>query len=91
MPTTKNDRLPLMDLPALAERLGVNHRYVRRLVAERRVPFIKFGHLLRFDPAEIEVWLGAARVEPHRTMPDQVSLTGDRSGRRSRRPSPASS
>ena len=62
MSTTKNDRLPLMDLPALAERLGVNHRYVRRLVAERRVPFIKFGHLLRFDPSEIEIWLGAARV-----------------------------
>jgi hypothetical protein len=37
------------------------------------------------------VWLGAARVKPHRTMPDQVSSTGDRSGRRSGRPSPASS
>ncbi|MEA2702074.1 MAG: hypothetical protein QOJ69_1961 [Actinomycetota bacterium] len=95
MPTTKNDRLPLMDLPALAKRLGVNHRFVRRLVAERRVPFIKFGHLLRFDPDEIEVWLGTARVPtdmgPHRAMPDQVSLRDDGSGRRSRRPSPASS
>ena len=49
MPTTKNARLPLMDPPALAERLGVNHRYVRRLVAEKRVPFIKYRHLLRFD------------------------------------------
>ena len=95
MPTTKYERLPLMDLPALAERLGVNHRYVRRLVAERRVPFIKFGHLLRFDPAEIEVWLGTARVPtdlgPRRAMPDQVSFGSDRSGRRSRRPSPAGS
>lgn len=59
--TTKTDRLPLMDLPAVADRLGVNHRYVRRLVAERRVPFIKFGHLLRFDPAEIEAWLDRSR------------------------------
>lgn len=59
--TTKTERPPLMDLPALADRLGVNHRYVRRLVAERRVPFIKFGHLLRFDPAEIEAWLDGAR------------------------------
>jgi excisionase family DNA binding protein len=95
MPTTRNARLPLMDLPALADRLGVNHRYVRRLVAERRVPFIKFGHLLRFDPAEIEAWLGTARVptdlEPHHPMPDKVSSRDDRSGRRSRRPSPAGS
>lgn len=52
----------LMDLPALADRLGVNHRYVRRLVAERRVPFIKFGHLLRFDPTEIEAWLDRSRL-----------------------------
>jgi len=52
---------PLMDLPALAERLGVNHRHVRRLVAERRIPFLKWGHLLRFDPDEIEAWLDQAR------------------------------
>ena len=52
---------PLLDLPAVAERLGVNHRYVRRLVAERRIPFIKLGHLLRFDPVQVEDWLDRAR------------------------------
>ena len=57
----QTNRLPLMDLPAVAERLGVNHRHVRRLVAERRIPFLKWGHLLRFDPYEIEAWLDGAR------------------------------
>lgn len=57
----QSDRLPLMDLPAVADRLGVNHRHVRRLVAERRIPFLKWGHLLRFDPSEIEGWLDQAR------------------------------
>lgn len=52
---------PLLDLPAVAERLSVNHRYVRRLVSERRIPFIKLGHLLRFDPVEVEDWLDRAR------------------------------
>jgi excisionase family DNA binding protein len=52
----------LIDLPAVAERLGVNQRHIRRLVAERRIPFVKWGHLLRFDPAEIEDWLNAGRV-----------------------------
>ncbi len=62
MPTrTSADRLPLMDLPAVAERLGVNQRHVRRLVAERRIPFLKWGHLLRFDPVEIEIWLDGTR------------------------------
>ena len=59
--TTPTDRLPLMDLPAVAERLGVNQRHVRRLVAERRIPFLKWGHLLRFDPAELDAWLDRAR------------------------------
>ena len=52
----------LMDLPAVAERLGVNERHIRRLVFERRIPHVKWGHLLRFDPAEIDAWLADARV-----------------------------
>lgn len=54
----------LMSLPQVAERLGVNERHVRRLVGERRIPFVKWGHLLRFDPVEVEAWIGAAR-RPH--------------------------
>lgn len=45
---------PPLDLPALARRLGVNDRHVRRFVNERRIPFLKWGRLLRFDPVEIE-------------------------------------
>lgn len=56
------DRRPLMDLPAVAERLGVNHRHIRRLVHERRIPYLKWGALLRFDPEEIDAWLEDARV-----------------------------
>ena len=52
---------PLMNLAEVAERLGVNQRHVRRLVAERRIPYLKWGHLLRFDPEELEVWLDRAR------------------------------
>ncbi len=37
------DRPPLMDLDAVARRLGVNHRHIRRLVAERRIPYLKWG------------------------------------------------
>jgi excisionase family DNA binding protein len=59
--STSKTTAPLMDLPAVAERLGVNQRHIRRLVAERRIPFLKWGHLLRFDPDEIEAWLDQAR------------------------------
>ena len=57
---TNPDQLPspqLIDIPTLAERLSVNVRHVRRLVAERRIPYVKWGHLIRFDVSEIERWL----------------------------------
>lgn len=63
-PLPKNPTLEqpsLMDIDAVARRLGVNSRHIRRLVAERRIPYLKWGHLLRFDPVEIEAWLDAAR------------------------------
>ena len=47
----------LMSIGQVAEHLGVNVRHVRRLVAERRIPFIKWGHLLRFDPEKIAAWI----------------------------------
>lgn len=56
----------LIDLPTVAQRLGVNQRHIRRLVAERRIPVVKWGHLLRFDPIEIEDWLNAGRVSVQR-------------------------
>lgn len=54
----------LLDIEGVADRLGVAVRHVRRLVAERRIPFVKWGHLLRFDPDQIADWVDAARVPP---------------------------
>ena len=52
----------LLTMEQLAERLGVTHRHVRRLVAERRVPFLRVGRFIRFDPAEVGAWLDSHRV-----------------------------
>jgi len=58
-------RLPrLLDIAGVAEHLAVSERHVRRLVAERRIPYVKWGHLLRFDPDEIAEWLDASRRRP---------------------------
>jgi excisionase family DNA binding protein len=51
----------LLDVPGLAAHLGVKERHIRRLIAERRIPFIKWGHLVRFDPDDIASWLDANR------------------------------
>jgi excisionase family DNA binding protein len=53
---------PLLTIDQLADRLGTTVRHVRRLIAERRVPYIKVGGRVRFDPEDIAVWLDHARV-----------------------------
>ena len=58
----------LVDIDTLAAHLGVSVRHVRRLVAERRIPFVKWGHLLRFDPTAIATWLDEQRVEAARPI-----------------------
>jgi excisionase family DNA binding protein len=63
----------LMDIHAVAHRLGVQTRHVRRLVYERRIPYLKWGHLLRFDPDEIERWLDATRRPPREEDPPRAS------------------
>lgn len=82
MPTTT--RLPqLLDLRQLADHLGVNERHVRRLVAERRIPFIKWGRLLRFDPDAIAAWIDRARVDGDTVSADrEVRLASTHAPRR---------
>ena len=62
MPASPNPNDNLIDITAVAARLGVQVRHVRRLVHERRIPYIKWGHLIRFDPADIDRWIDEART-----------------------------
>jgi excisionase family DNA binding protein len=39
-----------LNIAEAADGLGVTPRFVRRLVAERRIPFLKVGRHVRFDP-----------------------------------------
>lgn len=59
---TDLDDIPqLMTISQLAERLGITERHLRWLVAERRVPYLKVGRLVRFDVSEIVDWLDSTR------------------------------
>lgn len=74
MPTTPtNDLQPLrrlLSIVEIADVLGVEVRHVRRLVHERRIPFIKWGHLLRFDPQEVQAWIDHHHQHPGRPRID---------------------
>lgn len=72
-PSPRTDRLPvLLDIEGVATHLNITVRHVRRLVFERRIPHLKVGRLLRFDPDEIAAWLRATEVsELSRTMSER--------------------
>lgn len=57
--------LALMTVDELAELLNVSVHHVRRLVFERRIPFLKIGSRVRFETAAVEEWLSTLRVDTH--------------------------
>lgn len=59
-------RAPLTTTEA-SEYLGVTERWIRRAVAERRLPYLKLGRLLRFHPLDLDTYMDARRVEAEET------------------------
>lgn len=51
-----------MDIDDLAERLSVSPRFVRRLLEERRITFLKIGRHARFDRSDSKHWIESQRV-----------------------------
>jgi len=54
----------LLTVPELALILKVEVRFVRRLVAERRIPFHKVGKFVRFYRTDVADFVASGRVEP---------------------------
>lgn len=59
----RDDKVPLISVEQLAAELCVSVRYVRRIIAERRIPYVKVGHLIRFQRNEVDRWIEANRVD----------------------------
>jgi excisionase family DNA binding protein len=53
----------LLTVAQAAERLGTSVRFIRRLRAERRLPFIKIGKHLRIDSRDLEAFVASGREE----------------------------
>jgi excisionase family DNA binding protein len=53
----------LLTVEEAADRLGTSARFVRRLIAERRIAYVKVGRHVRLDPTDVEAFIAAGRVE----------------------------
>jgi excisionase family DNA binding protein len=54
----------LLTVEQAAERLGTSTRFVRRLVAERRIAYHKLGRHVRIAEADLINYVAAGRVVP---------------------------
>jgi excisionase family DNA binding protein len=54
----------LLDVNEVAVRLGTKPRFVRRLIAERRIEFHKLGRYVRISEPALAEFIKAGRVEP---------------------------
>lgn len=52
-----------LSVPETAEYLNTSERFVRRLIAERRVAFHHVGRHVRFALSDLDDWLASGRVE----------------------------
>ena len=53
----------LLDVVQAANYLGCSERYVRRLIHERRIPFVRLGgRKIRFATTDLESWVDEQRV-----------------------------
>jgi len=54
----------LLTIDAAAERLSTSPRFIRRLIAERRIEFVKVGRHVRISESALAVFIEAGRVGP---------------------------
>jgi excisionase family DNA binding protein len=53
----------LLSVEQAAERLGTSVRFVRRLVFERRIAYVKLGRHVRIATRDLDTFIAASRVE----------------------------
>lgn len=75
----------LVDAPGMARLLGLPEHWVRDNARRRRIPSLKVGHYVVFDPSEVMAAvraLGAAQDSPScEARPRKARKNGDLSGR----------
>ena len=66
----------LLTVEAAAERLSTSPRFIRRLIAERRIEFVRVGRHVRISEATLADFVDAGRVEPITTTQTRHKMRG---------------
>ncbi len=53
----------LLNINEVAELMNVKPRFIRRLIEERRISYLKIGKFIRFDPTELDNWIQNCQIQ----------------------------
>jgi excisionase family DNA binding protein len=60
------DRGALLTVAQAGEYLGTGERFIRRLITERRISFVKIGKYVRLERSTLDAFVDAGRVHSQR-------------------------
>ena len=60
------DRGPLLTVTEAGEYLGTGERFIRRLITERRIAYVKVGKYVRLERSTLDAFVDAGRVHSQR-------------------------
>ncbi len=66
----------LLTVEAAAERLSTKPRFIRRLIAERRIEFVRVGRHVRISELALAEFIEAGKVPPLTAVDLQPKLKG---------------
>jgi excisionase family DNA binding protein len=66
----------LLTVAAVAERMSTSVRFVRRLIAERRIEFVKVGRHVRISEIALAQFIEAGRVQPMTAADARSNMRG---------------
>lgn len=64
-PSTTETSSTLLTVEQTAEAMNVSVRFVRRLIAERRIAVHRLGRHVRIDRADVDAFVANGRTEAH--------------------------
>ena len=59
-------RDPLLSVGEAGEYLGTGERFIRRLISERRITYVKVGKYVRLERSALDALVDAGRVHSQR-------------------------
>ena len=57
---------PLLSVAEAGEYLGTGERFIRRLITERRIGYVKVGKYVRLERTTLDAFVDAGRVHSQR-------------------------